>query len=343
MKSPKKILIARTDRIGDVVLSLPMAELVKKKYPDCKVAYFIRNYTSALLDGNPFIDEVVIAEEFDGEILFTKNLKKIKSQNIDTCIIVNPTFKISLMMFLSGIKNRIGTGYRWYSFLFNRKVYEHRKYADKHELEYNVNLLGKIGIDNKDFVKEIDFHLKVDEKSSEKINLILSEKGFSSVNKIVIIHPGSGGSSVDLPKERLIELTRLISKLKNVTVAITGSKNEVDLSKKFEVGETVVNLAGQLDLSLLKALINKANIFISNSTGPMHIAAALGVHVIGFFPKILSCSQKRWGPYTKNRTIYIPTIDCSNCTREQCEKLDCMNSIDIGRVFDETKSVLNIL
>jgi heptosyltransferase-3 len=343
MNPPKKILIVRTDRIGDVVLSLPMAELVKKKYPDCKVAYFIRNYTSPLLDGNPFIDEVIIAEESDGEILFVKNLKKVKSKNVDTCVVVNPTLKISLMMFLSGIKNRIGTGYRWYSFLFNQKVFEHRKYAEKHELEYNINLLSKIDIDIKDFSNGINFYLKVDNKSPERISSILSERGFKSGNKIVIIHPGSGGSSVDLPKERLIELTRLISKMKNITIVITGSKNEAELSKEFEVGETVVNLAGQLDLSLLKALINKANIFISNSTGPMHIAAALGVHVIGFFPKILSCSQKRWGPYTKKRTIFIPTIDCSNCTREQCEKLDCMNSIDIGKVFDETKSVLNIL
>jgi ADP-heptose:LPS heptosyltransferase len=131
--------------------------------------------------------------------------------------------------------------------------------------------------------------------------------------------------------------------LKNVTIVITGSKNESELCREFEVSETVINLSGQLDLSLLKALINKANIFISNSTGPMHIAAALGVYVIGFFPKILSCSQKRWGPYTEKKTIFLPTIDCSNCNREQCEKLDCMNSIDIGRVFDETKTVLKIL
>ena len=94
---------------------------------------------------------------------------------------------------------------------------------------------------------------------------------------------------------------------------------------------------------MLKALINKASVFISNSTGPMHIAAALGVHVIGFFPKILACSQKRWGPYTEKKTLFVPTIDCSNCTREQCEKLNCMNSINIGKVFDDTKTVLRIL
>ena len=343
MNSPKNILIVRTDRIGDVVLSLPMAELIKKKYPDCEVAYFIRNYTASLIDGNSFIDEVVIAEEADGEILFGKNLKKIKSKNFDTCVVVNPTLKIALMLFLSRIQNRIGTGYRWYSFLFNQKVFEHRKHAEKHELEYNINLLSKIDISFKDLSNEIKFHLQIDENSSAKINSILLEKGFKPGNKIVIIHPGSGGSSVDLPKEKLIELTKLISTLKNVTIIITGTKSESALCKEFEISKSVINLSGQLDLSFLKALINKANLFISNSTGPMHIAAALGIHVIGFFPKILSCSQKRWGPYTEKRTIFIPTIDCSNCNREQCEKLDCMNSIDIGRVFDETKTVLKIL
>ncbi|MCW8995774.1 MAG: glycosyltransferase family 9 protein [Psychromonas sp.] len=324
------------------MLSLPLAELIKQKYPSCVVAYFLREYTSPLLDSNPFIDEVIIADELNSEILFKENLKKIKAKGFDTCVVVNPTLKISLIMFLAGIKYRIGTGYRWYSFLFNEKVFEHRKYAEKHELEYNIGLLKKIGIDVIDFSKSLEFHLSVDDNSSKKINALLLEKGYKHQNKIVIVHPGSGGSSVDLPKEKLIELTLKLSEIKNLTIAVTGSKNETQLCKEFEINKSVINLAGRLDISLLKALIKKADLFISNSTGPIHIAAAFGVYIIGFYPKILSCSQKRWGPYTENKTIFIPTIDCSNCTREQCEKLNCMNSIDIGRVFDETRSVLMI-
>ena len=343
MISPDKILIVRTDRIGDVVLSLPMAESIKKKYPESKITYLIRNYTRFLLDGNSFIDEVFIVDEKDGVISFRKNLSEIKSRQFDTCIVVNPTFKITLIMFLAGIKNRIGTGYRWYSTLFNQKVFEHRKYGDKHELEYNLNLLSKLGIDEKAVPDRINFHLKIEVESSNKIDSILSQKGFKKGNNIIIIHPGSGGSSVDLPKEKLIELTRMLAGLDNTSIIITGSKSESRLCEDFVINDSIINLSGRLDLSLLKALINKANVFISNSTGPMHIAAALGVYIIGFFPKILACSQKRWGPYTEKKTIFVPTIDCNDCTREQCEKLNCMNSIDIGRVFDETKSVLNIL
>ncbi|HEY6438242.1 MAG TPA: glycosyltransferase family 9 protein [Ignavibacteriaceae bacterium] len=342
MSEPKNILIVRTDRIGDVVLSIPLAEIVKKKYPDSNITYFIRKYTRELLDGNPFIDDVIIADEFDGIILFNENLKKVRSGNYDACIVANPTLKITLMMYLAGIKSRIGTGYRWYSILLNKKVFEHRKFGDKHELEYNINLLSKLGIDNTDIPEEINFHLQVDKNSSEKINSILFQRGFKTGNKIIIIHPGSGGSSVDLPKKKLIELTRMLTTLDRVSVIITGSKSESELCGEFEINNSVINLSGQLDVSLLKSLICRANIFISNSTGPMHIAAALGIHVIGFFPKILACSQKRWGPYTEKKTIYVPSLDCSECTREQCEKLNCMNSIDVGKVFDETKQVLKI-
>jgi heptosyltransferase-2 len=343
MISPKKILIVRTDRIGDVVLSLPMAEIIKNKFHDCRIGYLVKEYTSSLLDNNQFIDEVINVIEKNNEIDFYKNLKQIKLKKFDTCIVVNPTFRISLMMFLAGIKNRIGTGYRLYSVLFNQKVFEHRKYGEKHELEYNLNLLSKIGIDPVDAKRNIHFNLSISKSSEEKITSLLKEKGVSPNNKIVIIHPGSGGSSVDLPKNKMIELTKRICSSDNINIIITGSKNEVELCKEFEVNNSVINLAGLLDLSLLKALINKANLFVSNSTGPMHVAAALGVYVIAFFPKILSCSQNRWGPYTDKKTIFIPTIDCNNCNRQQCEKLDCMNSIDIGRVFDECKRVLKIL
>jgi heptosyltransferase-2 len=112
------------------------------------------------------------------------------------------------------------------------------------------------------------------------------------------------------------------------------------LCSKFIVHNSVKNLAGKLNLSQLTTLISVADIFISNSTGPIHIASAMDKYVIGFYPKILSCSVQRWGPYTEKRTIFSPTIDCSNCSRRQCEKLDCMNSIDIGRVFDECITVL---
>jgi len=342
MNAPKNLLIVRTDRIGDVILSLPLAEIVKRKYPGCKVSFLVREYTSSLVEDNPFIDHVLVLREKNNKILIKENISALKQKNIDTCIIVYPTFLLALMIFLSGIKNRIGTGYRWYSFFFNSKVFEHRKYAEKHELEYNIGLLRQIGINENVSPGNINFHLKFHEEEKDFIKNLLEKNDVSLKNRIVIIHPGSGGSSIDLPTAKMIELTQKMSEIENLQILITGNKSEAELCKKFVVNKSVKNLAGKLNLSQLSALISVVNLFISNSTGPIHIAAALDKYVIGFYPKILSCSMGRWGPYTEKRTVFIPTIDCSNCSREQCEKLDCMNSIDIGRVFDECKTVLKI-
>src|ERR1035437_769966 len=147
MIQPKNLLIVRTDRIGDVVLSLPLAELVKKLYPDCRITFLLKNYTKSLAEGHPFIDNILILNEKNNKISLLNNIRQIKKNSYDVAIVVYPTFITSLIIFLSGIHKRIGTGYRWYSILFNSNVYEHRKNALRHELEYNVNLLKYFGIE----------------------------------------------------------------------------------------------------------------------------------------------------------------------------------------------------
>ncbi len=343
MKKNGKLLIVRNDRIGDVVLSLPLARIVKEHYPECSVSFLVREYTKPLAENNPFIDKILILKEEKGNPFIFNNASLIRKNNFDTCIIVSPTFKLALMLFLSGIQERIGTGYRWYSFLFNKKVYEHRKNSNRHELEYNINLLKKIGIDKTVSPENIVFDINIKEQYSYKIEKFLSEKGIDLSKKNIIIHPGSGGSAVDLPLEKFKELVMQLSLLTNCNIIITGSLSEKKMCEELVVSKSVFNFAGIFNLSELTALINKADLFIANSTGPLHIAAALGKKVIGFYPKIKWCSPERWGPYTMNKIIFVPEINCSNCTREQCEKLNCMNTIRIERIIEEIKKIVNPL
>ncbi|MEJ2195237.1 MAG: glycosyltransferase family 9 protein [Ignavibacteriaceae bacterium] len=317
MIEPKNILIVRTDRIGDVVLSLPLAGLIKKHYPECKVSFLLRNYTKELADGHPHIDEVLILTEKNGKIPVGSNVSLLMEKSFDSCIVVYPTLITTFIVFLSGIKTRVGSGYRWYSFLFNRRVYEHRKYAEKHELEFNVNLLKMFGI-----------------------NETLKFSGVDLTKKLIIAHPGSGGSAIDLP---LKMFSKIVSSLNNFTLAnvvITGSEKEKEICDIVSGDSNVINLAGKFKLSEIVALISCCSVFISNSTGPIHIAAALGIFTIGFYPKILACSQERWGPYTPNKVVFLPEIECEDCTREQCEQLHCMNSINYEGVIREVEREL---
>ncbi|HPI37623.1 MAG TPA: glycosyltransferase family 9 protein [Ignavibacteriaceae bacterium] len=341
MITPKNLLIVRTDRIGDVVLSLPVVQFVKKHFPDCKITFLLREYTKRLALNNPYIDELLVLKEKDGKPLLWDNIKQLKEKKFDTSIVVYPTFIISLIMYLSAIRNRVGTGYRWYSLLFNQKVYEHRKTAERHELEYNIRLLQVFGIDNPFNNTDVEFHLSEDEVSSLSVEKVLRENKIDNSKPVIIVHPGSGGSAVDLPVASFKELINLLSTL-DVQIVLTGDRRERAICEELQVNSSVKNLAGEFNLGELISLIKRADIFVSNSTGPLHIAAALNKHVVAFFPKILACSSKRWGPYTENKSIYVPQIDCSNCTREQCESLNCMNSINIDEVFANIKKYFKL-
>jgi lipopolysaccharide heptosyltransferase II len=341
MTAPKNILLVRTDRIGDLILSLPLAGIIKEKFPAAKVSFLVRNYTKPLVDNNPDLDDILVLSEEGNKILIPENVKKLRKHKFEAAIIIYPTFITAVIIFLSGIKIRIGSGYRWYSILFNRRVFEHRKYAEKHELEYNVNLLKELGIDHKSQVGKIKFRLNIDDQSLKEVNSFLLQNGFDERKKTVIIHPGSGGSSVDWPMERFSQLIQLIDEKSQFNILITGDSSESSKCQFVAKNSRALNLAGKFDLKKLVALISKADLFISNSTGPMHIAAALGKFTIGFFPKIPSCSAKRWGAYSEKSFVFEPPIDCKNCNREQCARLNCMNTIESDLVFDQVNKIFS--
>lgn len=339
MNSIKNILIVRTDRIGDVVLSLPLAAILKKHIPGVRVSFLVREYTAPLVKNNKFVDEVIILSEKNRNTQITQNIVALKDK-FDACIVAFPTYLIVLILFLSRIKIRIGSGYRWYSFLLNKKVYEHRKYGERHELEYNVRLLQQLGINEEVNPENVDFGIPVDQSTAEKVKSKLVALGWNGEKELVIVHPGSGGSAIDLPEEKMKLLVKNISDEIDSVLLITGSQTEEELCNSYVVSKKVINTAGIFNLEELIALISSTNILIANSTGPIHIAAALGKDVIGFYPKFAAVSPKRWGPYTSKAKIFQPTVCDGECSRERCQKLNCMNSIEIDKVFSAVKEIL---
>lgn len=336
----KNLLIVRTDRIGDVVLSLPIARLIKKYYPDCKVSFLVRNYTEPIVRNNPDIDEIIILKEEGKKIALTENINRIKMKNFDSALVVYPTLPTAWIIYRTGIKHRVGTGYRWYSFLFNHKVFQHRKYAEHHELEFNIKMLEKFGIEESIDPARIKFNITVDPISLSAIKSLLLLNGLKPEFKIIIVHPGSGGSSVDLPFEKFRDLILKLSSDESNFLIITGSSSEKLLADKLTADTRAINLAGNLHLKELIALISLCNIFISNSTGPIHIAAALDKYTIGFYPKIVECSARRWGPYSSKGFIFEPKIDCNNCSRRLCGQLNCMNSINTNDVLNKVNEII---
>ncbi|HEX2963948.1 MAG TPA: glycosyltransferase family 9 protein, partial [Ignavibacteriales bacterium] len=185
--------------------------------------------------------------------------------------------------------------------------------------------------------------LHANSPDGQKIEQLLSENGVNFKYPVIIVHPGSGGSAVDWPILRFKELVQRLVRNLGCTVIVTGSESENEICKGLTEGTNALNLAGKLSMKELIALIDKSDMMIANSTGPIHLAAAFKKNVVGFYPRITACSPERWGPYTEKRMVFSPEINCTNCTREQCEKLNCMDTIKADKVFEYIKSVLNIV
>ena len=299
----KKIIVSRTDRIGDVILALPAFSSLKKCLPQCQTIALVNNYTADLVRSSPFVDDVVTCSSDESIIAVHK---KLKHAGADAIVVLFPRFKIAAASFFARIPVRVGTAYRWYSFLFNRKVHEHRKDSAKNEAEYNLTLIKALGCDKKSF----DTTLNVNPIALSTVSTFL---GQNCLTKFVVVHPGSGGSAHEWGPENFRELVKDIANTFSLNAVVTGTKSERPLCKKISEGiGNAVNVAGRFSILEFIALLSKADLFISNSTGPLHIAAAVGVPVIGLYPNNKPMTPVRWAPLTDKKIILTPKDGSDN-------------------------------
>lgn len=323
----RRILLVRTDRIGDVVLSLPMLPLLKERYPDASISVLVRAYTKELVEGHSCVDEVLLWDESLGIREYVTLLKK---RSFDLLILPYPRFNLALIAFLAGIPLRVGTGYRWYSFLLNKRIYEHRKDAKRHEAEYNLNLLSTLGIP---MPARPQFEFTVPEDDQQRIDQQLRADGVAS---FAVLHAGSGGSARDWSVERFAQLGNALQQEKGFRVVLTGGPGEKALNERLAALMTVppADYTGRFSLKELAALYKRASVFVANSTGPLHIAAMVGTPVVAFYPPILQCSPSRWGPYTdRKKVLTADNGSCDRCKGGPCTSNVCMDQITVPQVI----------
>lgn len=303
-KNPR-FLICRIDRIGDVVLSTPLPREIKRKYPKSFVAVLVRKYTHAIYLNNPHVDEIIIYNENNDFKSFISEVKKIRSYKFDYAFMLLPDERLNYLLFLSGIKTRIGVGHKLYQFLTFTKYVDRKKYIPlRHEADYCLDMIRKIGIEPESLNPEI--HLSLEEKEiASEIRKKLSPHG----EKLIGINSTSGNSSPNLSPE---EYKKLIDKLLVVPefkVIITDLNPPPQLQNIERVDYIILN--NTLRESIIKFSI--LDVLISSSTGPMHICAALKVPTISIFCPLPACSPKLWKPLGNESRIILPYTEyCQN-------------------------------
>lgn len=331
---PKRILIARTDRLGDVILSTPVIKNIRKTYPSSHIAFLCRPYTKEVLEGNPHLNQVIIYDKYGRQKKFLSTLAfafRLRKKRFDLAIILHPTNRAHILTFFAGIPQRVGWDKKM-GFLLTDKLTHKKSQGQKHEIEYNFDLLKYLNIPVKN--KELYFPLK--EKSLEKIITILKEKNIKKKDKLIVIHPSASCPSKRWPQENFIKLIKKFKKKEGIKIAAISAPDQIQFVQQIIKEKEIINLCGKLSISEVAALLKKASLFISCDSGPVHIAAALNTPVISIFGRNQpSLSPKRWAPSSKNSHFLHKNTDCDPCLAHNCQKnFKCLAAITPLEVYN---------
>ena len=337
-KKQLRILITRIDRIGDVVLSTPIPREVKSVYPKSFISVLVRKYTRDIYLNNPYVDEIILydGEDSSSPKTFWQLVREIKKFKFAQAFMLLPNERLNWILFFAGIPNRIGVGHKLYQFLSFSKYVDRKKYIPlRHEADYCLDMVRKIGIDPQSIAPEI--FLTADEKAKrDEVKKKLAPNG----ELLIGINTSSGKSSPNLTVEEYRKLIVRLSEEKNIRVFITDN-NPPD-----EIKNISNALYPNIGSTLRKSIINFStlDVLISASTGPMHICAALKIPTISMFCPLPACSPKLWGPLGNKSEIILPEENyCSTVCPGDPHICDFSGKggIDSEKVFERVKSILN--
>jgi heptosyltransferase-2 len=209
-----------------------------------------------------------------------------------------PDERLNWLLFLAGIPNRIGVGHKLYQFLSFSKYVDRKKYIPlRHEADYCLDMVRKIGIEPKSLEPEIFLSVEENSKRDE-----IKKKLAPSGETLIGINTTSGKSSPNLSIEEYRKLIIRLAEEKNIRVAVTDNNPPDEIKNIKDVAYP------NIDLSLRESIINFSalDILVSASTGPMHICAALKIPTVSMFCPLPACSPKLWGPLGNKSEIILP-------------------------------------
>lgn len=323
---PKHIILSRTDNIGDVILTLPMAVVIKKAMPDCKISMLARDYVKDILLSKPEIDDFISWDELQqGD----ENHAIQQLAQADTIIHVFPNRKIAHLAKKAKIKTRIGSMRKLYHLITcNRWSTFSRSNSDLHEAQLNLKILKTIGLPSDYSLEQIRSMVAIKAQPlSQAVESLLSNTKFN-----LILHPLSNGNGREWPLSYFKQLVDALPK-ERFQIIITGTQTEQErLAHAGLLNEDTVDAVGHLNLSEFISLLANSDGVVIGSTGPLHISSALGTHTLGLFPPDPSAGPHRWagiGIHTENITCAIQGFCQNKCHNTDCA---CMRAIEVAQV-----------
>lgn len=343
MTGPRKILVLQTAFVGDVVLALPLVQVLRKLYPSSPVDFLAAPRASGLLENHPDVRKVHVFDKrgVDSGLLGIMSMaRRIKHEKYDVVFVPHRSFRSALLARLSGISRRIGFDKSAGRYLFTSLItYD----ASVHEIERDLKLITALGVAW--CGRELP-SLYPDEEDRAQVRRFLVEHEVSDSDRLIAIAPGSVWNTKRWPKDRFVQLIQLFIHDDYEVVLVGGEADAglcADIVRSVRMKE-VYDAAGKMSLLQSAELIHRSKLLVTNDTAPMHMAVAVRTPVVAIFgPTVPSFGFTPYGDH--DRVVETKGLSCRPCSIHGSAKcpigtFECMLDIEARDVYSQAQGAI---
>lgn len=340
---PQSICILRLSSIGDVIHTLPVADLLRRRYPDARITWVAEKSMASLLKNHPAIDQLLLVDTRGWRRnIFTPAIWKeifsflryFRAQKFDLALDFQGLFKSAVLARISGARRRIGMLGKdrkesWSRIFLNE--FSGTTLQKSHIIEKNLAMLAPLAISSDN--QPLNFHIYAED---EAIQYVDNELQKLELDDFILVNPGGGWVTKLWPVDKFAQLIDCMYNDLRMPALILWGPGEKHLADKIArkcISPAMISFS--TNLAELIALTKRARLLVSGDSGPLHLASAMGIPVVGIYGPTDPLRNGPWNPHDSTCTIHY---ECSPCYQRTCAiGIQCLKKLDVAPVLDAVK------
>ena len=342
----QQILVRGPNWLGDAVMCEPALRGLRRLFPQASITLLVKPSVAGLFESHPAVDRIFLYDDKGRHAGLAGKWRlagELRQQDFDLAVLFQNAFEAALLTALAGIRRRYGYATDGRSLLLSEPVATHDRRTPIHQIEYYWDMLKPLGLTGRPGQPELFVSPDEEQSMAERLN----HTGITTADVVIGINPGStyGGAKRWLPDRFADSTERMCHTLSDAgrrpAVVVIGAKGEEPLGREIASHLTAPSavLSGATTIRELMAVIKRCAVLITNDTGPMHIASALGVPVVGIFGPT---DWRTTSPSGAEHALLRHPVDCAPCMLRECP-IDhrCMTGVTVDQVYQAGLSILS--
>jgi lipopolysaccharide heptosyltransferase II len=342
-----KILLIRLRLIGDVVFTTPTFRALRRGFPGARLSYVVEPHAAPVVAGNPNLDEVILATRPDARGRIVSDLRlarRLRADRYDLVLDLHGGPRSAWLAWATGAPRRVGYTVAGRGWMYTERVARDRVLRPRHSVVNQWDLLAALGFDPPDPDRD-PTEMTVMPAAVESVSRKLAAAGVDdAAGAPIVVHVSAGNPFRRWPATSFVDL--LVSLLRTDgrrrVVVVSGpseraAAREIGARARAAIGGNGAGVVDEVefDLAELRALMDRAALFVGGDSGPLHVAGTTGVPVVGLFGPTLAARSAPWRPSRfVTESVELPDLPCRPCDQRRCEPGDyrCLGSVSPARV-----------